>query len=232
VDHPYNLTTGSVARVLWGSQSSSTGGGTPYNVTTSKDILVWEGLNTYTVDLGAMTVANGGLEPGNATVWGAAPIRHLRFDPFEFAEVVDFHLSNVKLAADDATSGGTFTIRWTGSDPNGDPTTVSLFYDTDTNPGSGLTPITSGVSLSAGQYLWRTGTTVPAGTYYIYAVANDGRNSTGRYSTGPVKVTPASAPPQLTGGDFDGDAVGDAGLYKANGDWAILTSAAATPRRS
>jgi FG-GAP-like repeat/Kre9/KNH-like N-terminal Ig-like domain len=223
VDHPYNLGTGSVARVFWGSQSNETmPGGTPYNVTTSKDIQVWEGTNTYTLDLATLTVANSGLEPNNATVWNAAPIRHFRIDPFEFPEVVTFHLANVKLAADDATTGGKFTIHWSGSDPEGDATTVSLYYDTDQNPGNGMTLIASGLPLSAGQYLWKTGTRVPAGTYFIYAVANDGRNSTGRYSTGPVKVVTAPLP--LSAGDFDGDTLGDLALYKSNGDWAIKTS--------
>jgi len=224
VDHPYNLTTGSVARVFWGFDSSSTGGGTPYNVTTSKDIQVWPGTNTYTLDLAQLTTANGGLEPTNAVTWNGnqLPVRHFRIDPFEFAEVVNFHLANVKLAADDATTQGKFTIRFTGSDPEGDATTLTLYRDTDQDPSSGLVQIAAGVPLSAGQYVWRPGMTVPAGTYYIYAVANDGRNSLGRYSTGPVKVVPAPLP--VSGGDFDGDTRADIGIYKANGDWTIKTS--------
>jgi FG-GAP-like repeat len=223
VDHPYNLTTGSVARVFWGSQSSPTGGGTPYDVTTTKDIIVWPGTNTYTLDLATLTTANGGLELNNAQLWTAAPVRHFRIDPFEFAEVVTFHLANVKLAADDATVNGSFLIKFAGSDPEGDPTTVDLYYDTDQNPNNGRTLIAAGIPLATGQYLWRTGTRVPAGSYFIYAVANDGHSTIGRYSSGPVTVV--SAPlPSLLGGDFDGDALGDLGLYKANGDWAILTS--------
>jgi len=224
VDRAYSLQLGSVARILWGHQSqASGGGGTPYDVTTSKDIKVWPGMNTYTLDLAAMTTSNGGLETANATPWTSFNIRHLRLDPFEFPSVTTFHLRDVKLAADDQTTSGTFTIRFSGVDPEGDPTTMALYYDTDTNPASGLTLITSGVALSSGQYVWHPSMSVPVGLYYIYAVANDGRNSVGRYSTGPVRVIP-TAPTGPAGGDFDGDARGDLGLYKANGDWAILTS--------
>jgi len=194
-DRAFSLQFGSVARVFWGN---ATGPGAPYNVTTTKDIITWPGLNQYTVDLATLSTApNGGLEIPNATAWTAAPVRHFRIDPHEFAEVLNFHFDNVKLAADDETTNGSFTIRWTGSDsdnPTGD--TVALYYDTDRNPASGLTLITGSVALSAGQFVWNTNN-VPSGTYYIYAVANDGRNSAASYSSGPVKVvsfTPTSQP--------------------------------------
>jgi hypothetical protein len=193
VDHPFNLQTGSVARVFWGSASSASGGGTPYNVTTSKDIITWPGMNTYSIDLAPLNAGpDGGLEPANATPWTAQPVRHFRLDPFEFAEQVTFHYGPVKLAADDETKGGKFTVRWTGSDPDDVNDTVALFYDTDTNPSTGLVSI-GNVALSAGQFVWNT-SGVPAGTYFVYAVATDGHSSVGRYSTGPVKVSNLSSP--------------------------------------
>src|SRR4029453_8542198 len=106
----------------------------------------------------------------------------------------------------DQTTAGAFTIRFSGADPEGDATTVALYYDSDRNPG-GTTLITSSVPLSAGQYVWRPSLSVPVGLYYIYAVANDGRNSIGRYSTGPVRVIP-TAPPGVTGGALAGAARG------------------------
>jgi hypothetical protein len=195
VHRAYDLFLGSVARVFWGSKSSPSGGGTPYDVTTTKDIIVWPGMNTYTIDLATLTTAaTGGLEVPNATPWTVQNVRHLRIDPFEFAEHLTFQIPAVKLAADDATANGRFTIKFAGSDPNGDAATVALYYDTDTNSASGLTLITQGLPLStAGQFVWNT-SGVPAGTYYIFAVASDGRNPMGRYSTGPVRVGNFSAP--------------------------------------
>jgi hypothetical protein len=191
VDHAFDLQRGSVARVFWGSASSTTNqGGTPYNVTTSKDIITWPGSNSYTIDLAALTTApDGGLELTNATPWTAKNVRHFRIDPLEFGnEQVTFHYGPVKLAADDETTNDSFTIHFTGTDPDNTGDTVALYYDTDQNPGAGLTLITSGIALGAGQYIWNT-SQVPSGTYYIYAVASDGLNSVGHYSSGPVKVS-------------------------------------------
>jgi hypothetical protein len=192
VDRSYDLGRGSVARVFWGSQS-----GAPYNLTTTKDILVWPGMNSYTVDLASLSAApGGGLEPGNAQLWTSAGARYLRLDPHEFAEQVPFHVDSVKLAAMDEDVGGTFTIRFTGSDPDGDPVSLALYYDTDRNPSNGLTLIASNVSLASGEYTWNT-TGVPPGVYYIYAFASDDVNGFATYSTGPVRVvnfTPVSDP--------------------------------------
>src|SRR5215471_19022615 len=198
VDRSFDLLRGSVARVFWGSASNETApGGTPYNLTTTKDIITWPGMNQYTIDLATLTTAfNGGLEVSNATPWTQQSVRHFRIDPHEFAEQIPFHIDNVKLAADDETKSNKFTIRWVGSDADGDGASVTLYYDTDRDPSSGLTQIVSGLSLSAGQYVWTT-SNVPPGTYWIYAVVNDAWNVTARYSTGPLKVssfTPPSEP--------------------------------------
>ena len=156
VDHGFDLQRGSVARVFWGSASSSTGGGTPYDVTTTKDLITWPGMNVYSVDLASLTAAtDGGLEPGNATPWTARNVRHFRIDPLEFGggEQVPFHFDNVKLAADDETVNGSFTIKFQGADPDGPAaTTVALYYLAP----SGLTLITPNAPLSAGQYVWNT----------------------------------------------------------------------------
>ena len=195
VDGAFDLARGSVARVFWGS---ATGSGAPYNLTTTKDIITWPGMNTYSVDLAALNAGpDGGLEPaGAATPWMTNKIRYLRIDPHEFGEVRDFHLDFVKLAAMNEAPGS-FTIKFTGSDPDGDPVTVALYYDTDTNPSSGFTLIASGIPLANGQYVWNT-SNVPGGVYYVYAVASDGRNSTGGYATGPVRVTPPASNPLIS----------------------------------
>ncbi|HET7092412.1 MAG TPA: hypothetical protein VFI22_03015, partial [Thermomicrobiales bacterium] len=174
-------------RVFWGA---ATGGGAPYTgLSVTKDIITWPGMNTYSIDLATLSGATGGgLEPAAATPWTASRMRHLRIDPFELAGQIPFHFGAVKLAADDATTNGSFTIRFSGSDADGDTAAVALYYDTDRNPASGLTLITSAVPLANKQYVWNAGS-VPQGTYYIYAVASDGRNATAQYSSGPVRVS-------------------------------------------
>jgi hypothetical protein len=186
---------GSVARVMW---SSTTGGPNGFNTTTTEDIIVWPGMNSYTVDLGSLQFGEDkGLESlGSMKLWMAEAVRHFRLDPHEFDGPHPFHLDNIKLAAMDESSGS-FTIRFAGSDADGDAATVSLYYDTNTNPNDGKTLIASGVALSAGQFTWNTGNVAP-GTYWVYALASDALDARGAYSTGKIRVNSG-------GGSTNGD---------------------------
>jgi hypothetical protein len=186
---------GSVVRVFWGS--------TPYRpdlIAISEDVLVWPGDNAYTFDLSTLQVGlDRGIESISAAqeLWATGTKRYFRIDPHEGTNQRPFQYDFVKLAADDETSGGQFTVRWRVSDADSSPL-VSLFYDTDTNPASGLTPISGASNLSAGaggvgSFGWDTAA-IPVGTYYLYAVASDGLNSQERYSTGPLRVIRPSAP--------------------------------------
>jgi hypothetical protein len=188
VDGVYDLARGSVARVFWGSAPSNDGS----VMTTTKDIIVWPGMNRFTIDLGSLSATpTGGLEQtGAQQAWTAASVRHFRIDPHEFPEPRQFHLGEVKLAAVDEAAGS-FTIRFAGFDFDNDAATVALYYDTNTNPSDGRTLIVSNVAMSAGAFQWNTAS-VPSGTYFIYAVANDGVQTYARYSTGPVAVSGGS----------------------------------------
>ena len=102
-----------------------------------------------------------------------------------------FYLKRVKLAANER-AGTTYTIQWNYSDPflqSGTPT-MTLSYDTDTDPSSGLVPIAT-VNPTTGSYVWNT-TGVPNGTYYIYASYSDGINTNGTYSRWPIVAGPAA----------------------------------------
>ena len=193
VDGPYDLGAGSVARVVWNSQFLMSG----TTATVSQDIIVWPGMNSYTIDLASLSAApDGGLEPvGAAEPWTAGVKRHLRLDPHEFPQPRSFHIDEVRLTAKPA-AGATFPITFISADADGDAATVSLFYDADTNPGNGKTLIASGIPSSAGEFVWNTAG-VPQGEYFVYAEATDGVQSLGRYSTVPVQVVPV--PPAPTG---------------------------------
>jgi hypothetical protein len=193
VDGPYDLGEGSVARVVWNSQTLMSG----TTATVSQDIIVWPGMNSYTIDLASLSAApDGGLEPvGAAEPWTAGVKRHLRLDPHEFPQARSFHIDDVKLTAK-PVAGSAFTITFLSTDADGDAATVSLYYDADTNPGNGRTLIASGIPKSAGQFVWNTAG-VPEGDYFIYAEATDGIQTLGRYSAVPVQTVPV--PPAPTG---------------------------------
>jgi hypothetical protein len=190
LDGAYDLLAGSVARVIWSSQPAAA-------PSVSQDIIVVPGMNSYTVDLaGLSTAADGGLEAiGSGEPWTSGPKGYLRIDPHEFPTPRTFHIDDVKLTANPVGTTS-FPIRFVGADADGDPASVSLYYDTDTNPSNGKTLIASNIPATAGQFLWNPAG-VPRGDYYIYAEASDGIQVIGRYSSVPVQL--AVAPPAVTG---------------------------------
>lgn len=194
IDGSFDLGAGSVARMFWGSQA-----GRPDLQSHTNDIIIWPGANSYTVDLGALTVgATGGIAAfGEQQRWTQSGVYHFRLDPHEFSTSRTFHIDNVKLGAIDESTGS-FTIRWNGSDADsGDSPSVTLYYDTDTNASNGKTLMASGLSMNAESYTWTT-TSVTPGTYYIYLEATDGLNTLGRYSTGQISVVGATTTNTLT----------------------------------
>ena len=74
-------------------------------------IIVWAGMNSYTIDLAALSTApDGGLEPLKVPeAWTAGNKRHLRFDPHEFGQARTFHIDDIKLTAK-PVAGSSFTI--------------------------------------------------------------------------------------------------------------------------
>lgn len=232
-----------VMRLIW-RRGNNNGG----PLTTSQDIFVLDGgPTTYSMDLGSFTkfcndyspdldchLEDPSTAPGAGRDLWTGQISVFRIDPFESRVSRSFRLADVRLTADDAPSPtGQFTIRWTASDasfsaplstsdaPAVADATVTLYYDTDTNPTSGLVRIVSGVAASAGQYVWNMGA-LASGRYFVYAVITDASgNSQGRYSTGPVRLTTTTTAP--VDSDSDGDGIPDTwqtkhGVSGANAD--------------
>ena len=206
LDGSYDIGRGSVARVFW---SSVIDADAP-RMTTSRDVIAWPGkipsisdFVTYTIDLGQLTVQNGGLEAtGTQQEWGAVgSVRHFRIDPHEFTTERRFHFDYVTLAAMRETRG-TFTIKYATSYSNiGDASaTVSLYYALDKTVASRRLIATNLPLSPTGQHTWNTSNITP-GDYYIYAEVNDDLNKTGSYSSGLLRVLPGvvSDAPVITG---------------------------------
>ncbi len=187
VDGTFDVGLGSVARLFWGAGP----GFDEARATTTKDIFVWPGMNSYTIDLSTLTSAPDGglLTSGSAETWTSSNKRFFRLDPHEFDTSRTFHLDEVRLRATPASTGS-YVIRWTGSDADDPAATVNVYYDADQNPLS-KTLIASGVALSAGQVTWNT-SGVPPNNYWIYIEATDSVNTTARYSE--VQVIVAGVP--------------------------------------
>ena len=96
------------------------------------------------------------------------------------------HLTSMPIAGRTGEVGrGLFgtVIRWTAMQGTG---TISLYRDNN-NSGYDGVAIATGLPISQGSYPWSTAQ-LAAGTYYVYAVVNDGTNSTRSYSLAPVLV--------------------------------------------
>jgi len=115
-----------------------------------------------------------------------------------------------------------FRIRWSDSDPD-DNATIALYYDNDYK-GTDGTLIVGGLSEDPDggendNFVWNT-SQLPEGTYYVYAVINDGVNDpVVDYSDGPLTIDHTKA--KLTAAD---SAPGDQFGYSVaiDGDYAIV----------
>lgn len=142
---------------------------------------------------------------------------HLRIDPLETSSPTNFHVDYLLLTADDRADTS-FNIRWSVTDADvEDYVTTTLYYDIDTlwngnenfiaqvTPGSEPPSPPSGqykvylplvmkgysdppVQEQAYLYSWDT-SSVPAGTYHIWAEVTDGYNTTRWVSETPVVIS-------------------------------------------
>jgi hypothetical protein len=195
IDGGLDIGNGSVARIHWGS------GSLPNTFSTTKDIIVFPGLNCYTLDMANLDAEapSGGLEPAIPAIsremvsWTAVNKTQFRFDPHEFGTNPGdptpqrtFHIDDMKLTAK-PSSNGTYLINFTKSDPDaGATTTVNLYRDTDTDPTSGRVAIASG--LTGTSFSWNTSALTAGQEYFIYAEISDGVQTTGSYSDAPVVI--------------------------------------------
>jgi hypothetical protein len=202
LDTPFELAApdGSIARLFWERPSASGGNA----VTTTKDIIVWPGRNTYTIDLSQLTVANGGLEPGSQP-WNAGPVRYYRIDPHESLRGITFRLGPMLLTApDEVALGARFPLQYSFSDADAGASTYAarIYIDTDRDPASRtrLDTVTSGVNPNTPlTYSFDPAAHgVAPGEYYMYVEIVDTRGSAtharGAYSSGPLRVVSGAGP--------------------------------------
>jgi hypothetical protein len=195
---------GSVARVVWEQQSPSGGSA----VTNTRDIIVWPGLNLYTIDVGPLTVANGGLEPGSQP-WPVAPARYFRIDPHESQLGVRFRLGPVSLTThDEVILGQEFPVQYsfTDADTSGSSYQARIYMDTDRDGASRtlIDTVTFGVvpNTVLTYQLNPAARGIPDGDYFVFVEIIETRggvtDTRGLYSSGPVHVS-STAGPQAPG---------------------------------
>ncbi|MEX0659018.1 MAG: hypothetical protein WD080_07790 [Egibacteraceae bacterium] len=186
---------GSHGRFLWRHVGQ---GPTPF-LYNSREIVVYPGVDTYTLDLHteppeAITHAGDAHRSG----WQGA-IETFRYDPNEDPGPRSWTVSEISLRADHETAGDRFPITWQDASPaGGDDTRVSLYYSTQRRVTGGQL-IAADIAQTAGEntYVWDT-TSVPNGRYWVYAVAQRDNGTVGRrLASGPVRVTGTFHDPRI-----------------------------------
>ncbi|RJQ33506.1 MAG: hypothetical protein C4562_00090 [Actinobacteria bacterium] len=172
----FDLVRGTMARLAWKNYPNYKGW------QQSNDILTYDGWNNLTYD-----IRNLSLDVGSYG-WRDS-ISALRFDPHEDPLQRRFYIDEVKVAADDELTNGSFDIKYNLSDADNAPVTLTLGVDRDTTYGNGneRTLHTSASSLGSLSYRFRPDTSFN-GSYYIYALVSDGLNSNHSYSSGPLNI--------------------------------------------
>lgn len=189
----------SVQRYLWWSTI-------PEQSSTTKDIVVYEGWRTVSLDL-----SKAKLESDSFAPWSRSKPTVFRFDPHEESRPRTVRLDYVLLTGD-SEADSIFDIRYATGDTEGQDLRTQFFYDTDAQGFDGQ-PITcasiappsipdgkfklflpsltkSGAPSSAvdgATCRWETAN-LPAGSYFIYGVTTDGSNTTRLYSQTPLIV--------------------------------------------
>jgi len=204
-----NMPGGWVARVLWWKENA-TDNGVIEAPSTGRDIILYEGWNTYSLDLTAEDAVDNTLPQDRS--WLQSHPNRMRLDPNEMMPALSpgfIHLDWVKLTAvDEVKQGQLYAIRFLSSESGA---SARAYYDTDRNPSNGRTTVrepsdgvaptqhrlllplmarSSGGSDSRAAeetILWDT-SGVPAGQYWVCIEVNDGLNTRTWYSEAPVIV--------------------------------------------
>jgi hypothetical protein len=190
---PRDIGLGSVARIFWGNSLSS--------MTTSDDIIVEAGLNTYCfADIGAIP-----LEPGGPIGWTGS-MQFVRLDPHEFEvssacnsapsteNCRDIRIDNFVLSPL-ANANPSYTFRWNHSDPDPTASTITLRLDLDRDPANGneALVVSQATAPGSGLFAWTATNAYPSGRYEVQATIDDGANAVTQYATGPIVVGPIAA---------------------------------------
>ena len=182
---------GSVARFFWGQKTDG-------KLTISQDIpLSSGGPNEYCVP----DIAAAPIEPTSLAGPWTGTQTLFRLDPHEFpvssactntptaANCHDVELDSVVLSPFAQADPG-FAFKWNLSDSDDANVNLNLYLDPDTTFGNGNEVLiySAIVPTSVHEYDWPGSGSVNYGTYHAYLVADDGKNSVGQYSTGPIII--------------------------------------------
>jgi len=185
----WDLVDGSVARLYWHVKGEFNSNSIEL-MNQSADVIIRHKSGTLVMDKIIADMKDIPLESSQSNTGWNGSIDGFRIDPHEFSASKNFYVRNIRLAAYERADTS-YTIRWKYTDGIASSSSLKLYYDTN-NSGFNGTLIKSGLNPTAGKYTWNT-TNRSEGTYYIYAVMNDGRNTNRAYARWPIMISHTSA---------------------------------------
>ncbi len=171
---------GWMSRFFWGGEDWID----PDSVT--NDIMLYEGLKTYSIDL-LSDVADDTME--NPVFWNTYPeVTYFRFDPLEVSDT-EFYIHNFKLTANpEPDSNGKFTIKFTLKDKENDTINIKFYIDNNKSGFNGEYVGSENYTSGENTYTFDT-CHMNKGEYFIYSVATDSMgNISKHYAEVPILI--------------------------------------------
>ncbi|MEW6620177.1 MAG: VWA domain-containing protein [bacterium] len=155
-----------------------------------ENVVMTKAGNTYTATIPANKMTFAGVEYYIVAMdnYGLRAYHGTDVNPHYIRPNVPPSITITAPPAQGAYATSSYTIAWVDADPDNDAQ-ISLYYDTN-NTGYDGSTITTGLSedSSINSYIWDI-STIPEGSYYIYAKIDDGTNTpVYDYSNGPLNI--------------------------------------------
>jgi len=174
------VASGWMSRFMWGGENWIDPD------STTNDIMLYEGLHTYSIDL-LSDVADDTIE--NPVLWNTYPYNtYFRFDPLEVSST-EFHIHDFKLTANpEANATGKFTVRFILKDKEDDTVNVKFYIDNDKLGFNGQ--YIGSQNYTSGENIYTFDTlNIERGEYFIYTIATDSMGNVSKhYADVPILI--------------------------------------------
>jgi len=186
VNHFQDFVLGSMVRMVW--QGARVGGVEPtfYN---SDDQISKEGWNQYIQNMDDIILEPDQHPDGSypATPWASSGnATYFRVDAHEFTPSTEFCFDQIKVTAYDEANNS-FAITYAPVDKDGDNASISFFYNSTKSTSGGTLIGTKNINDPTRVLVWDT-SAIPNGIYWLYAVSNDGVNTTSQLASGRISI--------------------------------------------
>jgi len=175
---------GWMSRIVWWNKGIIEDG------SVTNDIVLFEGVNTYSIDLTSDVLELKDKTDLSQTGWLANRYNtYFRFDPLETEQNTQIHIYDFKLTATPMPDkNNKFTIEFTLADKENENMIVEFYRDDDLNGFDGIKIGSETYTSGVHSYTFDT-SKLPNGEFYIYAIVKDSAgNISKHYAEVPISI--------------------------------------------